>query len=64
MLKGINVDKEKVKAIRKWPASINIEEVQSFHRLATFYRRFVKDFNTITTHLSDCLKQQATSLVG
>lgn len=64
MLKGINVDKEKVKAIRKWPSSINIEEVQSFHRLATFYRRFVKDFSTITTHLSDCLKQQATSLVG
>ncbi|KAL0378818.1 UNVERIFIED_CONTAM: Transposon Ty3-G Gag-Pol polyprotein [Sesamum radiatum] len=54
---GITVDEEKVKAIQDWPTPTTIGEVRSFHGLASFYRRFVKDFSTMAAPLNELTKK-------
>ncbi|XP_048624001.1 uncharacterized protein LOC125592687 [Brassica napus] len=57
VLLGIQVDEEKVKAIREWPTPKSIGEVRSFHGLAGFYRRFVRDFSTVAAPLTEVIKK-------
>ena len=55
--KGIKVDEEKVFSIREWPTPKNVSDVWSFHSLASFYKRFIKHFNSIVAHIIKCLKR-------
>jgi len=54
---GIKVEPSKMKAIREWPRPTNVTEIRSFLGLASYYRRFVKDFSKITSFLTNLLKK-------
>src|SRR5271168_4728129 len=52
---GISVDQRKVNAIKYWPIPTNVSELRFFLGLATYYKKFVKDFSATATPLTALL---------
>jgi hypothetical protein len=48
---------DKVEVIKNWPSLRNIFKVRSFHRLASFYRKFIRNFSGISTVMMDTVKK-------
>jgi hypothetical protein len=51
------VDKAKIDTIKSWLIPATLTQLHSFLGLLGFYRRFVRDFSTIASPLSDLMKK-------
>jgi hypothetical protein len=58
----LKMEPEKVRALIEWPLSSNIFEVTSFHGLAIFYRKFIRNFSGICAPMLDTVKKKHKSL--
>ena len=55
---GIRGNDEKIKAISEWPRPKNVENLRSFLGLASYFRKFVKDFSKIAGPLHDVVTKK------
>ena len=55
----VQMEKEKLSGVLKWPVLTKVKQVQAFLDFANFYRRFVKNFAKMSKPLSDLTKKDS-----
>ncbi|WVZ63548.1 hypothetical protein U9M48_013172 [Paspalum notatum var. saurae] len=60
--KGVAVDPSKVECVLNWKQPETVTEIRSFLGLASYYRRFIKDFSKTTKPMTSLTKKNARYL--
>lgn len=55
--KGVDVDKERVKAVSEYPVPKTEKEIRSFLGMANYYRRFIPNYAKLASPISSLLKK-------
>ncbi|KZR98262.1 Uncharacterized protein APZ42_006401, partial [Daphnia magna] len=56
---GLRPDPQKIAAINKFPTPVDVSSLKSFLGLASYYRRFIRQFALIAAPLHQLLKKEA-----
>ncbi|KAK3566607.1 hypothetical protein QTP86_001486 [Hemibagrus guttatus] len=59
---GIRMDEKKVTAVRDWSRPTSVKELQRFLGFANFYRRFIRGYSSVTSPLTNLLRNKPKSL--
>ncbi|KAK3518635.1 hypothetical protein QTP70_006078 [Hemibagrus guttatus] len=57
------MDEKKVTAVRDWPTPTTVKELQRFLGFANFYRRFIRGYSSVTSPLTNLLRNKPKTLV-
>ncbi|KAK3509746.1 hypothetical protein QTP70_008378 [Hemibagrus guttatus] len=60
---GVRMDEKKVTAVRDWPTPTTVKELQRFLGFANFYRRFIRGYSSVTSPLTNLLRNKPKTLV-
>ncbi len=52
----VTMDEQKVRAVVNWPQPTTLKELQRFLGFVNFYRRFIRNFNTIAAPMMSMIK--------
>ncbi|KAL0172696.1 hypothetical protein M9458_033007, partial [Cirrhinus mrigala] len=60
---GMQMDQGKVSAIQEWPQPLTVKELQRFLGFSNFYRRFIKNYSSVTAPLTSLLRGKPKALI-
>ena len=53
---GLKMDPKKVIELLEWPLPKNVGEVRSFHGLASFHRKFIKNLSVVCNAMTETMR--------
>nr|GEU62439.1 hypothetical protein [Tanacetum cinerariifolium] len=57
--KGVSTDPSKIITMQKWPTPVNVKQLRGFLGLTGYYRRFIKDYASISKPLTLLLRKNS-----
>jgi hypothetical protein len=55
---GVATDDSKISAVRDWPIPVDVKQLRSFLGLAGYYRKYVRNYASISSPMTHLLRKQ------